>query len=639
MKNFITKIRHSLSLRISLWILFIAVLIFVVSLGFLYIRTRNYIRQDAFERAEKVLNNTTLGVTQILNEVEIATTNTDWLVRSHLQPDSVTVYSQRILQQNPNFFGCSIAFEPYYFEQQGKFFSIYSGRENGMIETEQEGSESYNYFMKDWYQIPLKNMKECWIEPYYDFYLDTVEVKEMITSYSKPIIDKSGRAIGVVSTDLSLHWLSETVTAKKPSPRSYCVMLGKGGNYLVYPDTAQLVTHSIFTGADPVEDADRIRLGRDMVAGKEGMRHIPINGEECYVFFRPVPRTGWSLAIVCPESEIFRGYNRLFYIVLGIIVIGLLLLLVVCRQIVNSAIVPVNQLARKARHLAAGNFDERMPHSDRIDAVGQLQNSFATMQQSISDHINGIQRMNVEIEQRNEELVKANELAREADLKRTAFMQDITHQVRTPLNIITGFSQVLREGSEFVSEEEMETIIDAMQENSKNITYIINMLITASNLETQTGFEQTDEILCNDFCREVLGLVKPKHPDTVEMKVDTAVPDTCSIVSNKDILQKVLKEMLENANKFTQQGYISIGCKQPDTGILQFVVTDTGIGIPESEKDRIFAQFTKLDDFTEGIGLGLTLCKRISLMLGGDLELDTSYTTGSRFVLTLPVRK
>ena len=137
----------------------------------------------------------------------------------------------------------------------------------------------------------------------------------------------------------------------------------------------------------------------------------------------------------------------------------------------------------------------------------------------------------------------------------------------------------------------------------------------------------------------MLGLVKPKHPDTVEMKVDTAVPDTCSIVSNKDILQKVLKEMLENANKFTQQGYISIGCKQPDTGILQFVVTDTGIGIPESEKDRIFAQFTKLDDFTEGIGLGLTLCKRISLMLGGDLELDTSYTTGSRFVLTLPVRK
>ena len=89
-----------------------AVLIFVVSTGFLYVKTRNYVREDALRRASQVLNNTVLRVSVILNEVEIATNNTDWLVRTHLHPDSVVVYSRRLIEMNPNFKGCSISFEP-----------------------------------------------------------------------------------------------------------------------------------------------------------------------------------------------------------------------------------------------------------------------------------------------------------------------------------------------------------------------------------------------------------------------------------------------------------------------------------------------------------------------------------------------
>jgi len=639
MKNPITYIRHSLSLQLSLWILIFAVLIFVISLGFLFIRTREYIRQDAFERAEKVLNNTALSVAEILNEVEIATANADWMVRRHLYPDSIATYSRRVLIQNPNIYGCSIAFEPYYFTEKGQYYSIYSGREDvDSIETEQEGSDNYRYFGKDWYKIPMERKEACWVDPYYDYYLDTAYVKEMITSYCKPFTDLQGRYIGVISTDLSLKWLSETISAKKPSPRSYCIMLGKEGNYLVHPDTTKLVYQTIFTGASPEKDADRIWLGRDMVAGKEGMRKITIDGESCYVFFRPLTRTGWSLAVVYPESEMFRGYNRLFYIVLGIIVIGLLLMLFFCRQIVNKALVPVNQLAHQARHIAAGNYDERLPESQRVDAVGRLQNSFSSMQQAISTHINDIQKMNQEIELRNEELVHANQLAHEADLKKTAFMQDVTHQVRTPLNIITGFAQVLREGSQFVTEEEMVTIIDAMQENSKNITGIISMLMAASYIETHT-IESEDDVLCNDLCREVANALRLKNPDTVKMQVITDVPDELTICTNREFLKKILQELLDNANRFTREGHIAIGCTLNDNDTINFIVTDTGIGIAEEDHQRIFAQFTKLDDFTDGIGLGLTLCKRVALMLGGDLNIDAGYTKGAQFILTLPLKK
>ncbi len=640
MKNPLTYIRQSLSLRLSLWILLFAVVIFVVSLGFLFQRARTYVKQEAVQRATQVLNNTALRVQVILTEIETATNNTDWLIRAHLHPDSIYTYSRQIIELNPNLYGCSIAFVPYFFQEQGEYFSVYSKSENGVIETEQEGGSDYRYFDKDWYRIPRERGEACWVDPFYDKNTaDSAYVPEMITSYSKPLADSSGRFFGVISSDLSLKWLSQTISAEKPYPHSYCIMLGKEGRFFVHPDTAKLVHRTIFTDANSKSNADVILLGHAMLSGEEGMSQVRIDGKNCYVFYRPLAGTDWSIAIVCPESDIFERYNSLFYIVLPIIFIGLLLMLVLCRHTVNSAIVPLNQLARQSRHIAEGNFSERMPRSKRIDAVGKLQNMFGDMQQSIDRHVSDIKRVNAEIEQRNAELVKANELAKEADEKKTAFMQDITHQVRTPLNIITGFSQVLLDGYEFVSEEEMDTITDAMQENSKNITTIVDMLVTASNLEMQTEIEREDLIVCNEFCREMVDAIKLKCPETVELKIDTSVPDSLQFKSNKEILTKVLKELLGNANKFTQEGSITLGCQQQDAATLCFVVTDTGIGIPEEDKERIFEQFTKLNYYSEGLGLGLTLCKRIAQMLGGNLELDAAYHTGARFILTLPLGK
>lgn len=637
MRNPFTQIRHSLSLRLGLWIMSFAVIIFVVSLGFMYLRSREYVRQDAMHRAKQVLNNTALSITEILNEVEIATNNTEWLVRTHTNPDSVRVYSRRIIEMNPRFKGCSIAFEPYYFPEQGEYFSMYSGYSEGidMIETEQEGSKDYNYFDMDWYTKPRQRKTPCWVDPFCDVYLDDVYVKEMITSYSKPLFDKDERFIGVISTDISLQWLSKTVMNRKPSERSYFFMLGKEGNYFVHPDSTKLVFKTIFSDRDPDHDADIIALGYDMMKGHEGMRLLHLDDEDCYVFYKHLPQTGWSLAVVYPESEIFRGYNRLYYIVIVIIVIGLLLMLFLCRHIINGAIVPVNRLARQARRVAAGNFDEPMEKSDRLDAVGQLQNGFGLMQQFIAKYINDIKEVNAEIEKRNEDLVIANEQAQKALESKTAFMQDVTHQVRTPLNILIGFSQVIRTDHHSVPDEEMEMILDAMQENSQNIKGIINKLLMASYFENTTSLTCEDTILCNELCQQVLAMLKVKCPDTVTLHFETSVPDSFSIRSNRDMVAKILKQMLDNANQFTKSGTIILSCQANDDQTVRFAVTDTGIGIAPEDQSRIFIQFTKLDYFSEGLGLGLALCRRGTELLGGQFDLDKTYQDGARFVLTL----
>jgi signal transduction histidine kinase len=618
--------------------LFFAVVVFVASLGFMYIRSRNYVRDDALQRATKVLDNTTLRMTEILTEVEIATTNTEWLVRTHQDPDSVVKYSRRIVELNPRFNGCSIAFEPNFFPDKGLYYSIYSGHESDTIQTEQEGSKEYNYFDMDWYTIPKRTKQSSWIDPFFDFYLDDIYVQEMITSYSKPILNDDGQFIGVVSTDLSLKWLSRTMNETRPSERSYCFMLGKEGNYFIHPDSTKLVYKTIFSDTDPDKDVDQIKLGNAMVSGQSGMMSLMHDGEYCYVFYRHLPQTGWSIAIVYPESEIFKGYNRLFYIVMGIIIVGLLLLLILCRQIVKSALVPVNQLARQARHIAAGNFDDHMEPSDRIDAVGLLQNSFCKMQKFISGYISDIRMMNEEIKKRNVELTIANEQAQVALEKKTAFMQDVTHQVRTPLNIIIGFSQVIRDDHQAIPEEEMELILDAMQENSENIQEIIEKMLTAGYLENRTSITKDTPFACNDLCREIMSKIKLKCPETVKLNFETSVPDSLTIIAHKQAFPKMLKQMLDNANQFTKQGSITLSCRQDDDNTVTFTVTDTGIGIAEADEERIFIPFFKLDYYSEGLGIGLNLVRRSAEVQGGTFYYDNTYHDGARFILTMPLK-
>lgn len=636
MINPIVKIRHSLSLRLSLWVFFFAVLSFIISLGFMYVKSRNYVRDDAMQRAIKVLNNTSLRITEVLNEVEIATSNTEWLVRTHINPDSVVNYTRRIIELNPRFNGCSIAFEPYYFPEKGEYYSIYAGHEGDSIEVEQEGGEEYRYFDMDWYTIPKHTRQAGWVDPFYDFYLDDVYQQEMITTYSKPLYDADGNFIGVISTDISLKWLSQSVMSNKPSENSYFFMLGKEGNFFVHPDSTKLVFETIFTDRDPDYEADIFALGNAMLKGEEGMTRLMLDGEACYVFYHQLPQTGWSLAIVYPENEIFRGYNRLFYIVLGIIIGGLLLMLFFCSRIVNGAIEPVNELAHRARHIAAGNFDEPMEKSDRIDAVGLLQNSFCSMQQFISGYIRDIRSVNAEIERRNNELQQTNERVQLALEKKTAFMQDLTHQVRTPLNIIIGFAQVIRDGLKDVSPEELELILDAMQENAQNLLGIVDKLMAASILEKENKVEINGSFACNAICREVLERVKLKCPETVKKEFITSLPDSLPIYTHTTAFPSMLKQILDNANQFTKQGTITLEVCQNADKSLTFTITDTGIGIADEDVERIFIPFLKLDYFSEGLGIGLTLISRSAQLLGGTFTLDTTYKAGARFILTLP---
>ena len=387
MNRFLAYIRRKLSVRVSLWVVMFAAVIFIAALSFLFYQSREAVRQEAISHATQILDKTSLRVEGILNRVEVATNMTEWLVMRHpTKADSMFVYSRGMLTNNPDFYNCSIAFEPYYFQNYGRYFSAYSKHSGDSIRTIQGGSDNYQYFFMDWYLMPQLLDHPCWTEPYVDLDVAT-NTSEMVTSYCQAIKNNEGKLIGVINTSLSLNWLSQTISAVKPYPNSYSIMIGRGGTYFVHPDSTKITRQSIFTQTIEDNDTAMANLGHAMQRGEEGIKRMNIGGKDSYVFYKPLGKTGCSMAIVCPESDIFGGFDRLRRTVMSIVTVGLLLMLYFFIRIITRELQPLHRLAKEAETIASGNFDTKLPELQRTDEIGQLSNSFAGMQKSLVRYI------------------------------------------------------------------------------------------------------------------------------------------------------------------------------------------------------------------------------------------------------------
>ena len=606
MNEVIRNIYKSVSVRLSVSILTFVVVIFAVTMTILIHRSKASVRQAAIEESGQMLTNTAQRLTGIMDEVEVATLNTYWQVFQQLQPDSLLALSARILELNPMLNGCSIAMVPNFFPSEGRYFSAYSFNNDGYIDTENEGSDDYPYFNMDWYQEPLKKGKACWVDPFQDYNPSGIYSRDVIASFCKPLVTERGKTIGVISVDLSQRMLSKILTREWRYPDSYFILVGAKNTII----------------ATSKVDAKMSDLKR----------------RDCLVLEQPLSDSGWRLALVCPEEDIFRGYNNMIMIIVSVMVFGLLFMFAICYYIVRRTMEPVIKLTKQTTDIAEGHFDSQIAPSTRIDEVGKLQNSFHTMQQSIASHVAELETARSETERKNKELTVAKTLAEESDRKKTAFVQDMFHQIRTPLNIISGFAQVLRDGHSLMSEKDLDDVTREIKLNGQTISNIIDNWKKVLELEQDEEISQADLVDCGALCQEVVRDVVMRNPDTVTLKVELPA-DNLTITTNKDYLTKILSELLHNANKYTLQGHITIGCERVGDDCICFYVADSGPGIPKEDQERVFTQFTKLNNFNEGLGMGLFLCRQLAQRLGATLMLDTQYVDGTRMVLSFCKQK
>ena len=635
MINIINRIRRKLSLKLTFGIMLFLIAIFVVSLGILFMRSRQLVREEAMERAEQELDNVVMRVNGMMNEVETATMTARWhLTDDNLQPDSLLNFARRIVAMNPNFDGCSISTEPNYFPQIGRYFSVYAYHKGDSVVSKTE--DPYEYFDKVYYKTPLLLGKPSWVEAYTDVNgVVSGNFDDLIVSFGVPIRNSKRETIGVISTDLSMPWLSQVISAYKPYPNAYSVMLGADGQYLIHPDTAKLMKKTIFSDADTKNNQDLITLGHDMVSGNSGMLTVKIRGKRCLVLYKSLKRAPWSIALVCPESDILAGYTKLLYILIPLLVFGLLVILAFCLNVITSMVTPINELTDKLSYITHGHYNEPIERTSRRDVIGRLQNNFAEMQEALSKHISSLQEVNNVTCKLNSELEKASVMARKADESKSEFLKDVTHQIRTPLNIINGFTQVLRDDSESIPRDEVEGLIDTMQYNAVGMNRMINMLLVAANTGKDVKINVMEEVNVHELVDALTYLYAHTPPYTVDLVTDIKMLDTFTVRSNREFLGKALAELLYNAKKFTTDGHVKLTAMASGITVI-FMVEDTGPGISEETQARLFNNFEKGNIFDEGLGMGLPTCRQMIRMIGGELKFDAKYTEGSRFVVVIP---
>lgn len=242
-------------------------------------------------------------------------------------------------------------------------------------------------------------------------------------------------------------------------------------------------------------------------------------------------------------------------------------------------------------------------------------------------------QQNQELLQNSEALRKARDQAEEASRLKSHFIQNITHEVRTPLNAIVGFSQVLVEYYEKPETQEYTSLITV---NSNYLLRLFNDVLELSNVDqiAQLPYDIPDSI--HSCCQAAVGEFQGSQQKEVELCYHATEAER-EIYTNPTQVAKILSNLLHNSIKFTKEGCIRVECVVFGIeGVIRYSVTDTGTGIPLQQQEEVFERFKKLDYFEQGSGLGLSVARAIAGKMGGALQVDSAYTTGCRIVLTLP---
>ena len=241
------------------------------------------------------------------------------------------------MEHNKELFGLGVAFEPYAHNPENHYFMPYFCRNGAELKLQWLGSDSYRYFYQDWYQIPRELERPIWSEPYFDEGAGNI----IMSTFSVPFYQETeGRRklAGIVGADISLMWLEDIVSTVKIYQTGYAFLISQNGVFVTHPKKRWIMRESMFSLAEASYNPTLREVGREMIRGGEGFVPIysEVLGKKSWLYYAPLPSTGWSLGVIIPEDELFADAQRLMQRTVGIAVLGLILLAVVITVISRS---------------------------------------------------------------------------------------------------------------------------------------------------------------------------------------------------------------------------------------------------------------------------------------------------------------
>ena len=257
----------------------------------------------------------------------------------------------------------------------------------------------------------------------------------------------------------------------------------------------------------------------------------------------------------------------------------------------------------------------------------------------LETNYNILEMSHMELEQTNHQLIEATARAEESSKMKTHFIQQISHEIRTPLNILSGFTQILTTPDLELGEDEKKQIANDIVTNTERITGLVNKMLELSDANSRNVIERTDKVSPNKIASEAIAksMIADNPSLTFDLEIQPEV-EKILLKTNMQAAVRALTLLLDNARKFSAKSadqHVKLHIEALPSSV-QFAIEDNGIGVPAKEAEHIFDEFVQLDAYYEGTGIGLTVARSMARRMGGDIQLDTDFNPGARFVMTLP---
>ena len=326
----------SLQTKSSLALLVTAAVLIELTSAVQYWYAKKGIREQVEQRAKSELKVKGLEIQNILTAVEVAMKNHAWEAEQMLAlPDSMYSVARRLAEQNDQIVGAGISFAPNFYPKMGRWFEPYVKAEKGKAAVmSQLGSETHDYTQMDFYTMTMKSGDPYWSEPY----LDSDGAHAMVTTYAYPLRDKTGKVVAIMGADVSLDWLEKLINASHIYPSSYNMMISRTGQLMVCPVESLVMRQNIQEATAGMKDTTMQSINREMLAGRSGQTVVTDdNGEKNYVFYSPIKgATGWSMAVVCSDKEIYYGLRQVGFNLLLLMLFGLALMAYIIARAIRN---------------------------------------------------------------------------------------------------------------------------------------------------------------------------------------------------------------------------------------------------------------------------------------------------------------
>lgn len=472
----------------------------LLTLGVLTYYSHKVLSQEASHDASLMLDATVLDIDNILLSVEQAAGNVYDDVIEHLDDKQrMFTYSRKLVESNPNIIGCAFAFKPGYYPGTDLFMAYVHRRafandlKSDLVETETFTHRPYTEQV--WYTDPMKTGKIGWTDPLTGD--DTENVP--LVSFCLPITDKSGERVGVMAVDVSVNQLSKIVLAAKPTENGYSVLISRSGQFIVHPEISKFENYSVLNRVEEGHSIGAFEAAEAMLAGNMGEKSFTMYGKQWNVFYKPFVRAelkghhigegtlGWSVGVVYPDDDIFGMHNILVYLVVIITIISLGVFFLLCTWLIRRQFRPLRMLNDMAQAVAAGNLNQVVAVTSRDDEIGQLQNRFHKMQQSLKKQIDDIERETIILNQRTEMLRTSFGKTEESDRVRSSFLRYMIKQLEVPTQSIDSSVTTLCNNYDNSTKEEIDKQVNNIQIKSEVVIDLLNNI--SHFAETNEGKE------------------------------------------------------------------------------------------------------------------------------------------------------